>query len=126
MGFTKEVAEKALYLTGGDELDKATDWIDKHCEDPDFNEEYLIPPGGGDTEMKDETQQEAAAPQGQSISSLVNQNEVNSLMEMGYSKNVAEKALFMNQNKGAIDSALEWIMAHMEDPDFEEPLMIVG
>ena len=55
MGFTKEVAEKALYLTGGDELDKATDWIDKHCEDPDFNEEYLIPPGGGDTEMKDET-----------------------------------------------------------------------
>ncbi len=45
---------------------------------------------------------------------------------MGYSKNVAEKALFMNQNKGGIDKALEWIDQHQNDPDFEEALMIVG
>jgi hypothetical protein len=36
-----------------------------------------------------------AEPEGQSISGLVNQDEVKQIMDMGYSKAVAEKSLFM-------------------------------
>lgn len=43
---------------------------------------------------------------------------------MGFSVNVSEKALFMTQNKG-VQPAMDWITAHMDDPDYEEPLMIV-
>jgi len=38
---------------------------------------------------------------------------------MGYSKNVSEKSIFMSQAKDA-SKALDWIMAHNNDPDFEE------
>lgn len=50
------------------------------------------------------------------------------LMEMGFSKIVAEKALFMNMSKqgDAVSNALEWISEHSEDPDFHEELKIVG
>lgn len=49
-------------------------------------------------------------------------------MEMGFSKIVAEKALFLNLAKpgDAIGNALEWISEHSEDPDFNEELKIVG
>ena len=44
---------------------------------------------------------------------------------MGFSKDVAEKALFLNQG-GGVPKAMEWIEQHMDDPDFQEPLVIVG
>jgi len=46
-------------------------------------------------------------------------------MDMGFSKAVAEKALFMTQNKG-VDKAMDWIYTHNNDPDFEEALVIVS
>jgi len=46
-------------------------------------------------------------------------------MEMGFSKIVAEKALFMTQG-ASIEKALEWIEMHSNEPDFEEELFIVG
>jgi uncharacterized UBP type Zn finger protein len=46
---------------------------------------------------------------------------------MGFSKNAAEKALFMTMSKGqTIENAMEWITEHQEDPDFNEQLFIVG
>jgi len=36
---------------------------------------------------------------------------------MGFTKVVAEKSLFMTQNKG-IEPALVWIEQHQEDADF--------
>lgn len=48
-------------------------------------------------------------------------------MEMGFSKNVSEKALFFTLSKGGTtEKALEWIDQHADDPDFEEELKIVG
>ena len=45
------------------------------------------------------------------------------LQEMGYSKNVSEKAcLYTNSN---LDSALDWIGEHMNDPDFEKEERII-
>ena len=48
-------------------------------------------------------------------------------MDMGFGKDASEKALFMTQGQGStVEAALEWIGLHQEDPDFNEPLMIVG
>ena len=44
------------------------------------------------------------------------------LQEMGFSKNVSEKACLFTQSN--MDQALEWISAHQDDPDFEEPAQI--
>lgn len=68
---------------------------------------------------------EAEKPQGQSISSMVNQEEAKMLMEMGYSKAVAEKSLFLVQG-GGVPKALDWIDQHMDDPDFNEELVVVA
>ena len=49
------------------------------------------------------------------------------IVEMGFSKDAAEKALFMTMSKGqSIENAMEWITEHQEDTDFNEPLLIVG
>lgn len=44
MGFTKAVAEKALFFTlsQGGTTDQALDWISQHSDDADFNEELKI------------------------------------------------------------------------------------
>jgi len=66
--------------------------------------------------------------EGESISSFVNQANVQQLMEMGFSKVVAEKALFINMGKAGepVEKALEWISEHQDDADFNEELKIVG
>jgi uncharacterized UBP type Zn finger protein len=62
--------------------------------------------------------------EGQSISNHVNQELVKQLLEMGFSKNASEKALFMKKN--ILEASVEWIYEHQNDPDFEEELRIVG
>ena len=49
------------------------------------------------------------------------------MTEMGFTKNASEKALFMVMSKGqSIENATEWLYEHMDDPDFNEELLIVG
>jgi uncharacterized UBP type Zn finger protein len=67
---------------------------------------------------------EEKQPEGDSISSHVKQDVVAQLVEMGFSKNVAEKACFFNQS--ILEKSIEWIYEHQQDPDFEEELRIVG
>ncbi len=62
-------------------------------------------------------------PQGQSISGMVNEELSATLMSMGYSKNVSEKALFLNNNN--FDTTMEWIYCNQSEKDFEEELRIV-
>jgi len=74
-----------------------------------------------------EAEQESKKQESQSISSYVNQEHVKTLMEMGFSKAVAEKALFLIMHQGGgVEKALEWIDQHSDDPDFNEELQIVG
>jgi len=72
--------------------------------------------GQSDVEMSQETV-ELPKQEGMSISSMVNQQEVTMLKDMGFSQNVAEKALFLVQG-GGVPKAMEWIEAHLDDPDF--------
>jgi len=65
--------------------------------------------------------------EGESISGYVNQEYAKQLIEMGFPKAVAEKALFFTlANGGTTEKALEWIDQHSEDADFNEELKIVG
>ncbi|KJE92039.1 hypothetical protein CAOG_03071 [Capsaspora owczarzaki ATCC 30864] len=43
-----------------------------------------------------------------------------SLIDMGFPRNRAEKALAVTGNQGA-QAAMDWIFAHMDDPDIDEP-----
>ena len=67
---------------------------------------------------------EEEQPQGKPISGMVNQEQVTMVMEMGFSRNVAEKAIFMAQGAG-VERAMGWIEENRNAPDFEEALMIV-
>lgn len=47
-------------------------------------------------------------------------SEIDILVEMGFARNRAEKALAVTGNKG-VEQAMEWLLAHSEDPDIDEP-----
>ena len=63
--------------------------------------------------------------QGSSISGFVNQEFVTQLTDFGFSKAVSEKSLYLTGGK-SVESAMEWIEKHQQDPDYEEELRIVG
>lgn len=62
--------------------------------------------------------------EGESISSMVNQEFSSLLQEMGFTKAVSEKALFLTQNT-SVEAAMEWIQQNQEQPDFLEELRMV-
>ena len=62
--------------------------------------------------------------EGKSITEYVKEDVVNQLIEMGFSKTVAEKSCFFCQSN--LENAVNWIYEHQSDPDFEEELKIVG
>ncbi len=79
-------------------------------------------------EEQNKDQQEGQPPQEEpktqtkSILDFIKPEVAQQLQEMGFSKNVSEKAcLFTNSN---IEQAIEWISQHQEDPDFEEEAKI--
>lgn len=47
-------------------------------------------------------------------------SEINTLLEMGFPRNRADKALAVTGNRG-LEAAMEWLFAHSEDPDIDEP-----
>jgi len=50
-----------------------------------------------------------------------NENDVQALMGMGFSRNRCERALVATGNSGA-DAAMNWIFEHMDDADVDLPL----
>lgn len=61
MGFTKEVSEKALFLTQNSSLEAAMNWIEEHQGDSDFLEELRIISGAPEPSAVKLTPEEAAA-----------------------------------------------------------------
>jgi uncharacterized UBP type Zn finger protein len=61
---------------------------------------------------------------GEPISKYVKQEAAKQLIDMGFSKNVSEKACFFNNN--IIEKAIEWCYEHQDDPDFETEERIVA
>lgn len=44
---------------------------------------------------------------------------------MGFPSNACQKALFFTKNSG-LESATQWVMEHITDPDFSDPLVQPG
>ena len=59
----------------------------------------------------------------ESISKFTDAGIVKQFMEMGFSKNVAEKACLYGKN--SVEHGMEWIYEHQNEPDFEEPAQII-
>ena len=71
---------------------------------------------------EDAKPQEEPKVEKKSILDFINPEVAKQLQEMGFSKNVAEKACLFSQSDVA--QAVGWIEAHQNDPDFEEPAQI--
>jgi ubiquitin carboxyl-terminal hydrolase 5/13 len=56
---------------------------------------------------------------------VANENAAQQLEGMGFPRNRAEKALHATGNSDA-NAAMEWLFAHMEDPDIDAPLDLGG
>ena len=69
-----------------------------------------------------EDKKEETKTQTKSILDFIKPEVAQQLQEMGFSKNVSEKACLFTQSN--IEQAVEWINQHQEDPDFEEPAQI--
>ena len=74
-------------------------------------------------DKKDAPNTSEKEPETEPITKYIKIEVAKQLQEMGYSKNVSEKAcLYTNSN---LDNALDWIAEHMNDPDFEKEERII-
>lgn len=98
MGFPLVRCQKALLAVKdvGGGADAAMEWLFAHMEDPDID--APIPKAGG-----------AGAAKGQ-----VSEEQIAALMDMGFSKPQATKALRETSNNA--ERAVEWLFNHMDDP----------
>jgi uncharacterized UBP type Zn finger protein len=62
---------------------------------------------------------------GEPISAHVNSLFTDEIEGLGFSKDVAEKALFLTSNMG-VEPALKWLEDNKNAPDFNEPLYITS
>ena len=74
-------------------------------------------------DKKDAPNTSEKEPETEPITKYIKIEVAKQLQEMGYSKNVSEKAcLYTSSN---LDNALDWIAEHMNDPDFEKDERII-
>jgi hypothetical protein len=114
MGFDKNLAEKAYARCDIKTVEGLVNYIDSH---PNLENEPDVPENPGQQQPQGESP-------GESISSHVNQEMAAQLVSLGFTKDVAEKALFFTQS-ASVEAAQQWLEEHKSDPDFLEPLFIV-
>uniref|UniRef100_A0A8C7MKE9 Ubiquitin carboxyl-terminal hydrolase n=1 Tax=Oncorhynchus kisutch TaxID=8019 RepID=A0A8C7MKE9_ONCKI len=56
---------------------------------------------------------------------VLDDSTVSQLCEMGFPLEACRKAVYYTGNTG-IDAAMNWVMGHMDDPDFSSPLVLPG
>uniref|UniRef100_A0A8C1UH85 Ubiquitin carboxyl-terminal hydrolase n=1 Tax=Cyprinus carpio TaxID=7962 RepID=A0A8C1UH85_CYPCA len=59
------------------------------------------------------------------LAPVLDDSTVSQLCEMGFPLEACRKAVYYTGNTG-IDAAMNWVMGHMEDPDFSAPLVLPG
>ena len=91
-----------------------------------MSEEPKIPPEQNQEQnsapQEDQKAGEEIKKETKSITDFIKPEVAQQLQEMGFSKNVSEKACLFTQSN--IERAVEWISEHQNDPDFEEPAQI--
>uniref|UniRef100_A0A674CWV4 Ubiquitin carboxyl-terminal hydrolase n=1 Tax=Salmo trutta TaxID=8032 RepID=A0A674CWV4_SALTR len=59
------------------------------------------------------------------LSPVLDDSTLSQLCEMGFPLEACRKAVYYTGNTG-IDAAMNWVMGHMDDPDFSAPLVLPG
>ncbi|GME80159.1 unnamed protein product [[Candida] boidinii] len=95
MGFPENRCKRALYATENSSSTVAMEWLFAHMDDSDIDDPFVIP---------DSTPV---------ISKKYKDEDVESLMNMGFQKAISTKALILN--KGNIEAAVEWVFSHPDD-----------
>jgi ubiquitin carboxyl-terminal hydrolase 5/13 len=91
MGFPENRCKKALYSTGNSSMEVAMNWLFEHMDDPTIDEPLVV--------KKNHSQ--------------VDEEKMQSLMDMGFSHKLALKALVLN-NQDA-NTAVEWLFSNPDD-----------
>ncbi|XP_060618597.1 ubiquitin carboxyl-terminal hydrolase 5 isoform X1 [Anolis sagrei] len=58
-------------------------------------------------------------------SPMLDESVITQLVEMGFPMDACRKAVYYTGNSGA-EAAMNWVMSHMDDPDFANPLVLPG
>lgn len=98
MGFPEVRCIKGLYHTGNTNAEDAMNWLFAHMEDPDIDEPF-DPAETGQTNI--------AGPREPDTESI------NNLVAMGFSAQLAKKALVVNSND--VNAAVEWLFNNPDD-----------
>jgi len=97
MGFPETRATKALFLTGNSDTETAMNWLIEHLEDPSIDDP--IDYSSASNNSKDEIQ--------------VDESQISSLQDMGFSASLAKKALYLNNND--VNASVEWLFSNPDD-----------
>lgn len=97
MGFPANRCNKALYATGNHSAELATNWLFEHMEDPTVDEPLVLKPRVN-----------------------VDQEQVQNLMDMGFSSKLANKALVITHSDTT--AAVEWLFNNPDDDDDDDEL----
>jgi len=99
MGFPFEAARKAVFFTNNSSVEEATEWIMQHIADSDINDPLELP----------------GLNQVNSAKLIPDQENINTLINMGFDINQATKALQETNNN--IERATDWIFSHPDVAD---------
>lgn len=103
------------------------DWVERKLdvsiEVPDELDISFIKATGkqpGEEELPEDQQ-----PPPQPVELNIDQGLVMQLVDMGFPMEACRKAVYHTKNSG-IEAASNWVMEHMDDPDFADPLQVSG
>jgi ubiquitin carboxyl-terminal hydrolase 5/13 len=116
MGFSENGSKRAALAVGNSSADQAMEWVFAHMEDADFNDPPPPTPQPAAQQPPPASFRPVAAPPQQPDAAIVQQ-----LVSMGFSENGSKRAA-LAVNNSSPDEAAEWVFAHMEDADFNDPL----
>lgn len=71
---------------------------------------------------QDEDEDQARASQPAAFN--FDQNNLSTLTDMGFSVDAAKRALYNTQTSGSIEQATNWLFAHFEDANLNEPFVV--
>ncbi|RXM97419.1 Ubiquitin carboxyl-terminal hydrolase 5 [Acipenser ruthenus] len=108
------------------------DWVPKKLdvsiEMPDSLDVSSLRGAGlqpGEEELPDLAPPSLITPDVEVKAPVLDESVITQLAEMGFPVEACRKAVFYTGNTGA-EAAMNWVMTHMDDPDFSAPLVLPG
>lgn len=96
MGFSENASARALYTTGNNSLEQATEWLFQHIDDADLNNPLQ---GSDSVEVDSESLLQMCA--------------------MGIEESLAKRALL--NNSGDVERSVEWVFSGAAEQEVDEP-----